>query len=142
MVSDLECFIDGKEAHKKRENLWLFLDKESLLSGLSEKIIGMNKGEERDVEVDLPEKYPDKNIAGKQVHYRILAKDIKMRKLPELNDEFAKGLSKDNLEELKALLLKDPTTLVHDRIEKFSAMVRHRQGCRIAEPVPGAHTCG
>jgi trigger factor len=104
VVTDLECFIDGKEAHKKRENLWLLLDKESLLSGLFEKIIGINKGEERDVEVELPEKYPDKNIAGKKVKYHVKVKEIKLRTLPNIDDEFAKDLGKDNLENLKKMI--------------------------------------
>lgn len=100
-VSDLECFVDGKEAHKKRENLWLFMDKESLLSGLTEKIVGMNKGEERDVEVEMPEKYPDKNLAGKKAKYHVKVKEIKVRTLPDIDDDFAKDLGKENLEQLK-----------------------------------------
>lgn len=101
VVSDLECFVDGKEAHKKRENLWLLMDKESLLSGLTEKMVGMNKGEERDMEVSMPEKYPDKNLAGKKAKYHVKVKEIKSRRLPDIDDGFAKDLGKDNLEQLK-----------------------------------------
>ena len=100
-VSDLECFVDGKEAHKKRENLWLYLDKESLLSGLMEKMVGMNKGDERDVEIALPEKYPDKAIAGKQARYHVKVKEIKVRSLPAIDDGLAKDLGKDNLQALR-----------------------------------------
>jgi trigger factor len=107
VVSDLECFVDGKEAHKKRENLWLFLDKESLLGGLMEKIIGMRKGEERDVEVELPEKYPDKNIAGRRAKYRVKVSQIKSRKIPDVNDEFAKDLGKENLDSLKKMIVEE-----------------------------------
>lgn len=101
VVSDMECTVDGKPAHKKRENLWLMLEKESLIPELSEKMVGMNKGEERDIDVTLPEKYPDKNLAGKLARYHIKAKEIKMRELPELNDEFAKVVGRPNMEELK-----------------------------------------
>ncbi|MBI5124446.1 MAG: trigger factor [Candidatus Omnitrophica bacterium] len=101
VVSDLECVVDGKPAHKKRENLWLYVDKESLMSGLTEKMIGMKKGEERDIEAALPEKYPDKNLAGKTAKYHVLAKEIKVRSLPKIDDEFAKDLGKENLDELK-----------------------------------------
>lgn len=101
VVSDLDCYLDGRPAHKKRENLWLYIDKESLMSGLTEKMVGMKKGEERDIEVTLPEKYPDKNLAGKAVKYHVAAKEIKVRSLPEVNDEFAKDLSRENLEQLK-----------------------------------------
>jgi len=107
VVSDMECFVESKPVHKKRENLWLYVDKDSLVPGLSEHMVGMKKGDEKDIELTMPEKYPDKNVAGKSARYHIVAKDIKVRKLPELNDEFAKGLSKDNLEELKKEIQKE-----------------------------------
>lgn len=100
-VSDLECFVDGKPAHKKRENLWLFIDKDSLLPGLAEKVVGMKGREEKDIEVAVPEKYPDKDMAGKKAVYHILVKEIKKRVLPEADDEFAKDLGKTSLEDLK-----------------------------------------
>ncbi|MDP3804852.1 MAG: trigger factor, partial [Candidatus Omnitrophota bacterium] len=107
VVSDMDCFVDSKPVHKKRESLWLFVDKDSLVPGLSEHMVGMKKGDEKDIEITMPEKYPDKSIAGKLARYHILAKDIKLRKLPELNDEFAKGLGKDSLEELKKEISKE-----------------------------------
>lgn len=101
VVSDLECVVDGKPAHNKRENLWLLVDKESMMSNVTQKMIGMKKGEERDIEVVLPEKYPDKNLAGKTAKYHVLAKEIKVRALPKIDDEFAKDLGKESLEQLK-----------------------------------------
>ncbi len=107
VISDVECFADGKSVQKKRENLWLFIDKDSLVPGLSEKIVGMKKLEEKDIEVSMPEKYPDKNIAGKLVTYHVKVREIKVRKLPELNDEFAKDIGKSNMEELKKDISKE-----------------------------------
>jgi trigger factor len=101
VVSDLECFVDGKSIHKKRENLWLAVDKESFLPGLSEKIVGMNKSESRNIELTLPDKYPDKAVAGKKAVYTVLVKEIKQRALPELNDDFAKELGKKDMIELR-----------------------------------------
>ena len=101
VVSDMDCSVDGKPVHKTRENLWLFLDKESLVPGLVEKMVGMNKLEERDIETTVPEKYPDKTIAGKLARYHIKAKEIKARELPEMNDEFAKIFGKENMTGLK-----------------------------------------
>lgn len=101
VVSDLECMVEGKPAHKKRENLWLLLEKDSLMSGLTEKMAGMKKGEERDIDVVLPKEYPDKNLAGKTANYHVLVKEIKVRSLPTVDDELAKDLGKENLEQLK-----------------------------------------
>ncbi|MFA6320436.1 MAG: trigger factor [Candidatus Omnitrophota bacterium] len=107
VVSDMDCSIGGKPVHKTRENLWMFLDKDSLVPGLTEKMVGMTKGEERDIEANFPEKHPDKTLAGKLAKYHIKAKEIKRRELPELNDEFAKIFGKENLAALKEEISKE-----------------------------------
>jgi trigger factor len=100
-ISDLECFVDGKPLHKKRESIWIYLDKESLMPGLHENMIGMKKAEEKDIDTTLPEKYPDKALAGKAAKYHVLVKEIKSKALPQADDEFAKDLGKENLAALK-----------------------------------------
>lgn len=100
-VSDLDCLADGKPIHRKREDLWLFLDKDTIALGLSEGMVGMKKGDEKDIEVTLSKDYPNKDLAGKKVIYHVKVKDIKVRKLPEIDDSLAKELGKDNLENLK-----------------------------------------
>ncbi|MFA6141817.1 MAG: trigger factor [Candidatus Omnitrophota bacterium] len=106
-VSDMECFVDGKPLHQKRENLWLFVDKDSTVPGLSEQMVGIKKGELKDIELNLPKNYPDKFAAGKSAKYHILVKDIKVRKLPEINDDLAKGLGKDSIEDVKKEISKE-----------------------------------
>lgn len=101
VVGDLDCNVDGKPFHKKRENIWLAVEKESFIPGLGEKMVGMKKGEERDIESVLPEQYPDKALAGKKAIYRISVKGIKVRQLPNLDDEFAKDLGKESLAALR-----------------------------------------
>lgn len=67
------------------------------------KLIGIKKGEVRDVPVEIPADFDDKKIAGKEVLFRVTAKDVKRKVLPELNDEFAQNVSEfDSLGELKA----------------------------------------
>lgn len=101
VVADLGCMVDGKPLHKTRENIWLFLDNNSMMPGLHEKMVGMNKGDERDIEITLPEQYPNKDAAGKKAVFHVKAKDIKKRALPNLDDQFAKDLGKESLEQLK-----------------------------------------
>jgi trigger factor len=110
VVADLGCMVDGKPLHKTRENIWLFLDKDSMMPGLHEKMVGMNKGEERDIEVSLPEQYPNKEAAGKKAIYHVKAKEIKKRVLPNLDEQFAKDLGKESLDQLK----KD----IHEELER------------------------
>ena len=100
-VSDLDCLANGKPIHRKREDLWLFLDKDTIALGLSDGMVGMNKGEEKDIEVTLSKDYPNKDLAGKKAIYHVKVKDIKVRQLPEIDDALAKELGKDSLESLK-----------------------------------------
>ncbi len=100
-VSDLDCLADGKPIHRKREDLWLFLDKDTIALGLSDGMVGMKKGDEKDIEVTLSKDYPNKDLAGKKAIYHVKVKDIKVRQLPELSDALAKDLGKESLESLK-----------------------------------------
>ncbi len=65
-------------------------------------LVGMKEGEEKDVEVPFAADYPDKSIAGKTLLFKIVLKEVKEKRLPELNDDFAKDLSYIDLEGLKA----------------------------------------
>jgi len=100
-VCDLECFVDGKPIHKKRENLWVLIDKEAIIPGLHENMAGMRKSEEKDIDCTLPDKYPEREVAGKKARYHVKLSEIKARVLPDKDDEFAKDLGRDNLEALR-----------------------------------------
>jgi trigger factor len=59
---------------------------------LNEKLEGMTQGEERAFEVAYPKDHPNRRVAGKDIAYSLKLREIKEKKLPELDDEFAKGL--------------------------------------------------
>ena len=59
---------------------------------LNEKLEGMIPGEERAFEVAYPKDHPNRRVAGKDIAYGLKVREIKEKKLPELDDEFAKGL--------------------------------------------------
>ena len=61
---------------------------------LNERLIGMTAGEERTFEVSYPKDHPNRRVAGKDISYTLRAVGVKERKLPELNDEFAKSVGR------------------------------------------------
>ena len=61
----------------------------------------MKANEERDVELTFPEDYPDKSIASKTLIFKVTMKEVKQKRLPQINDEFAKDLSYENMDALK-----------------------------------------
>ena len=75
----------------------------SFIPGFEEQMIGMNIGEEKDLQVTFPEKYHAEELAGKAAVFHVKVNSITETQLPALDDDFAKDISKfDTLEEYKA----------------------------------------
>jgi trigger factor len=100
-VCDVEAFLDGKPLAKKHENMWIAVDKEASMLGMGEKLVGAKVGQTVDVEAELPKDYPDKKFAGQKADFKILIKAIKEKKIPALDDDFAKDMGQENFEALK-----------------------------------------
>ncbi len=74
----------------------------SFIPGFEEQIIGHNAGDEFDVNLSFPEDYHEKSLAGEAVVFKVKINSIKVKELPELDDEFAKDVSEfDTLEEYR-----------------------------------------
>ena len=98
---DVEAFIDGKSISKKNQNMWVQADKTASLLGMGEELIGLTKGQTKEVETKLPDNYPDKKYAGKLAKFKIEVKEVKEKKLPTIDDAFAKTLKIDSADLLK-----------------------------------------
>lgn len=76
---------------------------ESTLEAFTQGLRGARTGEERTIEVEYPDDYPEKELAGRRVSYQAQVKALKRKKLPALDDDFARQVSEHHtLEELKA----------------------------------------
>ncbi len=103
-VIDFEGFVDGVAFDGgKAEGYALELGSGQFIPGFEEQIIGHKIGDEFDIDVTFPEEYGAENLAGKPAVFKIKLHEIKVRELPEIDDEFAKDVSEfDTLKELKA----------------------------------------
>jgi trigger factor len=103
-VIDFEGFIDGEPfAGGAGRDVQLELGGGRFLPEFEEGLVGAAKGEEREIKFTFPADYHAKHLAGQEVAFKITVKEIKERRLPELDDEFAKDVSSfATLEELKA----------------------------------------
>ena len=101
---DFEGFLDGVAFDGgKGEKYPLVLGSGSFIPGFEEKIVGKNVGEEFDIDVTFPEDYGAENLAGKAVVFKIKLHELKVKELPELDDEFVKDVSEFNtVDEYKA----------------------------------------
>jgi trigger factor len=107
VITDYVCTIDGKEMEKKNDD-WIELKEEEYLKGFSAQLVGVNVGDEKDVQISFPQDIADKRAAGKTAVFRMKVKEIKEKILPALDDELAKqsGEYKD-LNDLKQKLASD-----------------------------------
>ena len=104
VVFDFDGYVDGVAFEGgKAENHSLVLGSGQFIPGFEDQIVGKKNGEEFDVDVTFPEEYHAAELAGKPAVFKCKLHEIKVKELPELNDDFAKDCSEfDTLEELKA----------------------------------------
>lgn len=102
-VFDFEGFIDGVPFEGgKAEGYSLEIGSGNFIPGFEDQMIGHNVNEEFDITVTFPEDYGAADLSGKEVVFKIKLHEIKVKELPQLDDEFAKDVSEfDTLEELK-----------------------------------------
>ncbi len=96
--------IDGvKFEGGTAKNQELVIGSGSFIPGFEEQMIGMKIGETKDLNVPFPKEYHAKELAGKMSVFTVTVNKILKEELPELNDEFAKDVSKfDTVAEYKA----------------------------------------
>ena len=104
VVFDFEGFVDGVAFDGGMgENYSLKLGSGQFIPGFEDQLVGKSVDEEFDVNVTFPEDYQATELAGKAAVFKCKLHEIKVRELPELNDDLAKDCSEfDTLEELKA----------------------------------------
>lgn len=74
----------------------------SFIPGFEDQIIGMNKNDTKDIIVTFPEEYHNEDLKGKKARFEVKVNEIKVKEIPELDDEFAKDVSEfDTLDEYK-----------------------------------------
>ncbi len=102
-VIDFEGFIDSVAFEGgKGEDYSLVIGSGSFIPGFEDQLIGKNVADDVDVKVTFPEEYGKEELNGKEAIFKVLVKEIKVKELPTIDDEFAKDISEfDTLEEYK-----------------------------------------
>ena len=105
-IIDFEGFKDGVAfAGGKGENYNLEIGSNTFIPGFEEQIIGMEVGEERDLDLSFPEDYGAKDLAGAKVVFKVKVNEIKEKHTRELDEDFFEDLGMEGInseETLKA----------------------------------------
>jgi trigger factor len=106
------------------ESVLCHVGAEETMEPFNENLRGAGVGDHKQFDVDYPADYPDAKLAGKKFHYAVDVLGIKTKKLPEINDEFAKDVSDaTSLDELKK---KVHEGLEHERDHRQKELQREK----------------
>lgn len=103
-VIDFEGFKDGV-AFKggKGENYSLKIGSNTFIPGFEEQLIGMEKGEEKEINVTFPEEYHSEELKGQPVIFKVKVNEIKQTVIPELNKDFFEDLGIEGVDSKETL---------------------------------------
>lgn len=104
-VVDMDISLDSVPLDGgQTKNHAIYLNEEYYLPGLKEKIWGIKKGETKEFKLAFPKEHFQKNLAGKEVDFKVTATEIFELQPPEINDVFAQSLGQKDLTELKNII--------------------------------------
>lgn len=120
-VIDFEGFIDDVAFEGgKGENYELEIGSKSFIPGFEEQIIGMKKDEEKDINVTFPENYHPE-LASKPAVFKVKVNEVKVKILPELNDDFALDVNKEDVTTYEQLVEKIREDIRSERLKQSEA---------------------
>lgn len=102
-IIDFEGFVDGVAFEGGNgKDYSLEIGSGTFIGNFEEQLIGLNKGDSKDINVTFPENYGKDELNNKPATFKVTINEIKVKELPELDDEFAKEISEfDTLSEVR-----------------------------------------
>lgn len=98
-IIDFEGFKDGEAFEGgKAENYSLEIGSNTFIPGFEDQVINMKKGEEKDIKVTFPEDYPQEDLKGQEVTFKVKVHEIKEKKARELDEEFFEDLGLEGVD--------------------------------------------
>ena len=114
-VIDFTGIVDGKEFDGgKGENYPLEIGSHSFIPGFEEGLIGLKAGEEKDLNLKFPENYVE-DLKGKDVTFKVKVNEVKMRVLPDINEDFFKDLGYEDVKSEAELKEKIKEEIKHQK---------------------------
>jgi trigger factor len=105
LTIDMDMLIDNVPVEGgQARNYQVYLGEKHYIPGFNEQVAGMKEGEEKEFQLDFPDTHYQKQLAGKKVNFKVKAKGVYERQLPELDTEFAKKLGQESVEKLREII--------------------------------------
>ena len=119
---DFDGSVDGKPMEGgKGEDYLLELGADTFWPGFEAQVVGMKPGDNRVVDVDIPEGYFEKSLAGKKAIFKVKLKELKSKIVPDLDDEFAKKVGFETFEGFKKDVCQNIMTMKQSQLDQEHA---------------------
>ncbi|MDA9607060.1 FKBP-type peptidyl-prolyl cis-trans isomerase, partial [Candidatus Pelagibacter sp.] len=121
VIFDYKATIDGKDFKGgEGKNTQLILGKDLFIKGFDKQLIGVQKNDEKSVDVTLPENYPQKEYANKKANFICKIVEVKKSEEVKIDDVFAKNLGAKDLADLKVLVGKQINDEYKNSLDKLA----------------------
>lgn len=147
VIIDFDGYVDGEQFEGgKAEDYSLVLGSHTFIDNFEEQLIGKNPGESVEVHVKFPDAYQAEELRGKDAVFYVDINDIKVKELPDIDDEFAQDVSDfDTLDEYKEdlkkkLLENKEAALDREKEETVIGKIIENSQMDIPEPMVDAQT--
>ena len=107
VIFDYKATINGKSfTGGEGKNTQVILGKDLFIKGFDKQLIGVKKNEKKNINVKLPENYPQKEFSNKDAKFNCIVVAVKKSEENKIDDDFAKSLGAKDLSDLKVLISK------------------------------------
>ncbi|PLY05411.1 MAG: trigger factor [Desulfuromonas sp.] len=123
VIIDFVGYVDGTAFENgSAEDYQLELGSSSFIPGFEDQVAGMKREQEKEISVAFPENYGAKDLAGKDAVFKVTLKEIKEKVTPKIDDDLAKEMEAETLEELKEKIkentITQETRRVNDQLQE------------------------
>lgn len=147
VIIDFDGYVDGEQFEGgKAEDYSLVLGSHTFIDNFEEQLVGKNPGDSVEVHVTFPDMYQAEELRGKEAVFYVDVNDIKVKELPDIDDEFAQDVSDfDTLEEYKEdlkkkLLENKEASLEREKEEEVIGAIIENSQMEIPDPMVDAQT--
>ncbi len=147
VIINFDGYVDGEQFEGgKAEDYSLVLGSHTFIDNFEEQLIGKNAGDSVEVHVTFPDMYQAEELRGKDAVFYVEINDIKVKELPDIDDEFAQDVSDfDTLEEYKEdlkkkLLENKEAALEREKEEEVIGAIIENSQMEIPDPMVDAQT--
>jgi trigger factor len=127
VIFDYSATVDGQKFEgSEGKNTRLVLGENLFIKGFDDKLIGVKKNDRKNVEVNLPGNYPNKNLANKKAKFECIIINVQIVQATKIDDTFAKNMGAKDLIDLKSLIEKQISTQYKQSLDSIRKTSQNR----------------